>query len=234
MTAFTQELQTLSHSALVELFVLDMSKFNVPNFYFHAGTNQVGSEIVWQGQTYSPLPIEAEGFGATTSGTLPRPKIRVANGDGFFSRESVAYRELVGARIIRKRTFARFLDAVNFPNGNPTADPNSHFPDDIWFVDQKTVENRHIIEWELASGFDLQGVALPYRQVIQNCCSWHYRSSECSYTGAAMYDYNDTPTTDPKKDACGKRLSSCKVRFGKSVLPFGGFPGATRHQDQMG
>ena len=37
---------------------------------------------------------------------------------------------------------------------------------------------------------------------------------------------DDQPTSDPANDRCGKRLASCKLRFGAyAELPFGGFPG---------
>jgi lambda family phage minor tail protein L len=42
-----------------------------------------------------------------------------------------------------------------------------------------------------------------------------------------MFDVNDVPVTDPALDVCGKRLSSCKCRFGATnVLNFGSFPAA--------
>jgi phage-related protein len=36
------------------------------------------------------------------------------------------------------------------------------------------------------------------------------------------------PPNDPifNNDQCGKRLTSCRLRFGLSTLPFGAFPGA--------
>jgi phage-related protein len=36
------------------------------------------------------------------------------------------------------------------------------------------------------------------------------------------------PTSDAlfRQDVCGKRLSSCKLRFGARDLPYGAFPGA--------
>jgi lambda family phage minor tail protein L len=40
------------------------------------------------------------------------------------------------------------------------------------------------------------------------------------------------PANDPLRasDQCGKRLTSCRLRFGTSTLPFGGFPGANLFQ----
>lgn len=230
--SISSEIQSLSPSAMVELFVLDLSRYGQPMAYFHAGTNALQQPVVWQGQTYLPLPIEGEGFDVTSKGALPRPKLRVANINGLFSAEVVAHDDLVGCKVTRKRTFAKYLDAVNFPGGvNPEADPNQHFADDIWFVEQKTSEDRYVIEWVLASAFDLSGVQLPYRQVIQNSCPWRYRGAECGYTGAHM-DKNDAPST-ADNDICSKRLASCVARFTVGGvtrdLPFGGFPGARRY-----
>lgn len=41
-----------------------------------------------------------------------------------------------------------------------------------------------------------------------------------------LFDTNDQPTTIIASDVCGKRLSSCRARFGFGELPFGGFPAA--------
>jgi lambda family phage minor tail protein L len=151
--------------------------------------------------------------------------VRVANITGLVSALARDYNDLVGATLTRKRTFLRYLDAVNFAAGNPSADPAQAFADEVWFVDRKASENRVLVEFELAASFDLAGVKLPRRQVVQNVCAWRYRSAECSYAGGAVADLNDNPTTDLAADQCGKRLASCKQRFGiYAVLPFGGFP----------
>src|SRR6185436_7754424 len=39
------------------------------------------------------------------------------------------------------------------------------------------------------------GVMLPRRQIIQNICTWRYRGSECGYTGAPLWDGNDSEFT---------------------------------------
>jgi len=232
------ELQSLAPSAIIELFVLDMSdKPGGLPLYFHAGTNGLQQPVIWQGIEYMPLPIEAEGFEMSTKGAMPRPRIRAANVNGMFSAEVRDNDDLVGCKVYRKRTFVRYLDAVNFPNGNPEANPDQHLTDDLWYVERKMSENRYMVEWELASAFDLQGVMLPTRQVIQNTCGWRYRGAECGWTGG-NFDKNDQPC-EAANDFCGKRLSSCKVRFGSpdsafaivnNILPYGGFPGSVRNE----
>lgn len=210
------------------MFQLDMTNVNAGVVRFHAGTNELQQHVIWQGAEYVALPIEAEGFDINSKGALPRPKLRLANIDGLFSAAVRQSDDLIGCVLTRKRTFAKYLDAVNFPGGvNANADPGQYLIDDIWFIDQKVAENRYVVEWELASAFDLQGVMLPYRQIIQNSCPWKYRGGECGWTGGYV-DTNDNPTNTQSLDFCGKRLSSCKARFGGGTLPFGGFPGAMR------
>lgn len=111
---------------------------------------------------------------------------------------------------------------------NPTADPLSHLRDEIYFVTQKTYENRLLVEFELGSALDLQGVMLPRRQIMGSTCGWRrYRGEGCGYSGGPVADRFDNPTSDPAQDNCSRSTTGCKLRFGDSaVLPFGGFPGA--------
>lgn len=225
----TSEIQKLGPSAIIELYVIDATALGAADvFRFHSGTNQVGSDIVWQGQTYIRFPITVSGFELTAQGQLPRPKLSVGNYLSAITAVLIQYQDLVGATFTRKRTLAKYLDAVNFPGGvNANADSTAAWPDDIYFFDRKASENRDAVEFELAASLDLIGVQFPRRQVIQNLCSWIYRSSECGYTDLRYFDTNDFPVTDSSQDVCGKRLSSCKCRFGAgSDLPYGGFPGA--------
>jgi lambda family phage minor tail protein L len=101
------------------------------------------------------------------------------------------------------------------------------FLTEIWYIDRKSAETRDVVQWELASKFDLAGTLMPKRQLIANICQWEYRSAECSYTGSNYFDINNNVVGTLAADRCGKRLSSCKLRFGDTnPLPFGSFPGA--------
>jgi lambda family phage minor tail protein L len=226
------DLQQLEPGTLVELFVLDLSRFNAPDplLYFHAGTNELESDVIWQGITYTRYPIQATGFEWKSQGTLPRPHFAASNVTGVISALCRMYGDMVGAKVIRKRTLIRYLDAANFANGNPYADPNTYLPDDIFFVNQKTRESLDVVEFELATAFDVEGKQLPGRQVITNACPWRYRGDGCGYAGPPVADINDNPTSDPAQDVCSKHLSGCKLRFGAGWMPFGGFPGAGQYR----
>jgi lambda family phage minor tail protein L len=226
--AIATEIQKLEPSAIIELFELDATSFGGDLLRFHAGTNSLSSNLVWQGNTYTAFPIQASGFEMSSNGQLPRPTLRVSNITGTITLLVLSYDDLLGAKITRKRTMAKYLDAVNFPGGvNPDADDTAEFADDVFFIDRKSTETRDVVEFELAAAFDLSGVQLPRRQIIQNVCVWRYKGTECGYSGTNYFNANDESVGSSGLDVCGKRLTSCKLRFGENnPLPFGSFPSA--------
>jgi len=201
-----EDLVSSSPFAIIELFEIELSQTihgSDEIYRFHNGVNQktTAGDVIWRGNTYYALPIEADGFEYSGNGQLPRPKIRVANLLGSISTVLASVNEitfgndLTGARVTRIRTLSRFLDAENFtgdvnPYGTPSA---TEFPREIYLVDRKTTENRDVVEFELAAAFDIAGVRAPKRQCIANLCQWVYRSTECGYTGNNFFDENDIP-----------------------------------------
>lgn len=223
-----QDLQQLQPGYLVELFELDCTSVGGDVLRFHNGSNQLRADVVFDGLTYMAYPIQASGFEFTGRGQAPRPSLTVANVTGLLGALVRTYDDLVGCKLTRRRTMLKYLDAVNFPGGvNPTADPTAQLPEDVYYIDRKSTENKVLIEFELAAAFDVAGVQLPRRYIVQNVCPWRYRGGECGYTGTVYFDANDQLVPNPGQDVCGKRLNSCKVRFGEfAELPFGGFPAA--------
>jgi lambda family phage minor tail protein L len=226
-----EELAKLNPSAIIELFEvhLDNTLHGSTDVYrFHAGANaDVDGNVVFNGNAYTRIPVKAEGFDFTNTGTLPRPTLTISNLDGTMTtllllvNATTAGNDLGGAEVRRIRTLKKFLD------GESTADPNAKFPDERWYVDRKANESRDSVTFELASKFDLAGQKLPKRQIVANVCQWVYRSSECSYAGSNYFDVNGNTVSTLAADVCGKRVASCKLRFGNNgELPFGSFPGA--------
>jgi lambda family phage minor tail protein L len=219
------DIQKANAGQVVEVFEIDLTPIgHDEQYYFHNGLNELLENVTWQGQIYTRFPIEAEGFEKIGSGKNPRPTLRIANISGIIGALAVANDDLVNATVIRRRTFLRYLDAINFEDGNLQADPNVHFDDEIWYINRKANSDLIFVEFELAAATDLQGVLLPRRQCLQNVCTWQYRSPECSYAGPPVATKNDEATSDPALDKCGKRLNSCKLRFGTADLPYGAFP----------
>lgn len=303
------DLQAIAPSAVIELFELQLVAAlhgSADVWRFHSGSNlNANGQIVWAGNSYLRYPVEAEGFEYSGQGTLPQPKIRVSNIMGTITallltaNATTPGNDLIGAKLTRIRTLARYIDAVNFPGSvNPygTPDSTAEFPREVYFVSQKSAETRDYVEFTLSAAFDLQGVRAPKRQCISNICQWVYKSTECGWSpvasftgtyarttttltvtktahglansaqvylqftsGAAVsgsylitsvtantftvttsasgttsgnvtvtqwYDATDTFTTTAGSDVCGKRLASCKARFGPTnPLSFGSFPG---------
>ena len=225
------DLSVLAPSAIIELFELRLNNdlhgsSNITRW--HNGCNAaLTGGITWDGNLYSSFAIEADGFEKTSTGSLPRPTLTVANTDGLITalmltvNGTTPYNDLTGAEVRRIRTLKKFLD------GESAADPHAQWPIEIWYIDRKETENREVVRFELASKFDLAGQYVPRRQIISNVCQWAYRSSECSYTGSNYWDVDDKSTGSLASDRCGKKLSSCKLRFGTNgELPFGSFPSA--------
>ena len=225
------DVSALDPGTIIELFELHYDSTlhgSSDVLRWHAGSNaNVTGNITWNGNAYTRIPVKADGFEYTNAGSLPRPTLTVANLDGTITalllgvNDVTAGNDLTGAKVKRIRTLKKFLD------GESAADPYATFPIEEWYVDRKATESRDFVTFELASKLDLQGKELPNRQVVANICQWKYRSSECSYTGSSYFDVNNNSVSTLAQDACGKRLSSCKARFGENnELPFGSFPGA--------
>tara|TARA_R100001594_G_scaffold23585_4_gene46164 strand:- start:1319 stop:1897 length:579 start_codon:yes stop_codon:yes gene_type:complete len=170
------DLQKINPSAIIELFTITTETVlhgSNATYRFHNGSNALSNgDIIWAGNTYIKMPIQAEGF-AFQKGQLPRPTLTVSNALGTITAillnvNSVTVgNDLTGATVTRIRTLARYLDSINFPgNTNPlgTPDPTAEFPQEIYKIDRKSAENREVVQFELAAVFDLAGIRAPKRQ----------------------------------------------------------------------
>ena len=118
------DLQKANPSAIIELFTLTTVASlhgSAQTYRFHNGTSlNNNGDIVWAGNTYIKMPIQAEGF-AYQKGQLPRPTLTVSNALGTITaillnvNAVTTGNDLTGATVTRIRTLARYLDAVNFP-----------------------------------------------------------------------------------------------------------------------
>jgi lambda family phage minor tail protein L len=231
--------QSLTPGDLMVLYTIDLSPIGVPVQYnFTPSTSKTG-KITFRGIDYVPLDVKCEGFEYDGTGSLPRPEISITNVTRVLSTAAVLQNDILGARLIRTRTYGQFLD-----NG-PTPDPEAAYGQDIYRFHQKTQHNKRLIRWTLAAAMDQEGIQLPKRQVLRDVCLWRYRRTvlntdgsfagydytgvQCPYAGSQAYDVNGNPTT-PDKDAPGRHVNDCcRVRFGSTAqLPFGGFPGVGR------
>ena len=215
-------------SELVELYVLDAMVLGGDLYPFTPMT-EGGQAVVFNGLTYYPLPVQFEGMEVTGDGRLPRPRMRVANVNLTFVGLVNAYNDAVGAKVTRIRTFRKYID------GHAEADANAQFPADVFFIEQKVLQTKTYIEWELVSPLDIGSLMLPRNQCIAYCQNryriwkdgaFSYLRATCPYTGVGYFKEDGSPTV-AGSDRCGKRLSDCELRYPLPTdqLPFKGFPG---------
>lgn len=221
------EAAATEQNALVELWEIDLRKFGGAQHFLCNQPNEKGESVVWKGQAYQTYPIQGDGFAHKSEGAANRPTLSVANLFGLVTSALAQDDFLIGATVTRRLVYAKFLDAVNFAAGNRYADQTQEVVQ--YFVLERVVSLTHeTAVFELTIPSETTGAKLPNRRVIANLCVWQYRKGACTYSGGACADVNDNRTTDIKKDECGKRLSSCRLRFGNNPLPFGGFPAADK------
>lgn len=253
-----KEIFSLSPDVLINLYEIDFSNLQ-HNFeilqdqfgvtigedlkYRFCGAINGSNPIIWQGQSYQPLPITSEGFEHKADGRMARPKLLIANPEGLFSRVLKANQDFVGCRITRKRTYIKFLDAENFQNRNSfegvnpfgESDPDAHFPDDVYFINKKNAENKISIEFELVSVLEIEGAYIPGRLIHSNFCSWSYRCSiGCGYKDKPVetakgnsfvdkiFELTGRPPTIEIRDNLNKKVDDIETwRYNKGAYKIG-------------
>jgi len=239
--SFTQDIQQLEPGSLIQLVEIDGTSFGLDKILrFHAynisspGWKSFAADnlpsIIWQGNEYDPHPYEVKGLELSSTGAQPTPSLSVGNVGNYVTALCLEYQDMVKAKVKIHTTLLKYLDAANWQQGNPDANPREERVQ-LFYVNAKTAETRIQVDFELCSPFDVQGLQLPSRQITP-LCTWCmrglYRSETgCDYNGTNYFAKDGTPTNDPSKDQCGGRRRDCEDRFGKgNPLSFGGFPGA--------
>ncbi len=226
----TADFQKLSVDGVITLFELDASNLGAGILRFHGHNHDKNDgNIIFRGQAFNPQALSVTGLEMRSDGRASTPTLTLANNiggvQGAVSAYCLQFSDFAGASVKVITTLAKYLDAINFDDGNPTA--SDECKEQLWFVEQKTSENTQQVIFELSNPIDFEGLKLPVRE-ITNYCHWaitgRYRGEECGYTGMAMFDEHDKPTDNPIMDKCGGRMKSCVCRYGGRPLPFGGFP----------
>jgi len=186
-------------------------------------------QIIWQGQAFEPIALQCDGLEMRSDGKASAPTLTLANNfqgiQGAISAYCLQFKDFVGVKLKVITTLAKYLDAINFSEGNPSAQDEAK--EQLWYIEQKTAESAEQVTFELSNPIDFEGLKIPIRQ-ISNYCQWEYRSEECGWTGVSYFTNKDQPTDNPAFDGCSRRLSGCECRYGKgNVLRFGGFPASS-------
>ena len=226
------DVQSSAPGKLVTLFQLDLTSLGGTVQYFTPSV-KVGGSVSFDGQVYTTAPVQAEGFEVTSTGEQPRPTLRIGNVTRAATALVIEFEDLVGAILLRIRTFAHHLD------GEADEDPTAIIDTQVWRVMQKMHHNKVFVEWALGSPLDHDAAQIPKRQIVPEYCDAKYRrwsaalgdfiydttTQACPFTDETKaFDINDQPTT-LANDRASKTLNCCKVRFGaNAALPFMGEP----------
>ena len=184
--------------------------------------------MIWKGNQYQAYPIAVEGFESKNEGTYARPTMVVANVTGLLTGINHDFDDMLGVVITRRQVPVKNLDAVNFPNGNPDADPTQEAVS-RYVVEEMTEETFEQVTYTLATPIDCDNAIIPARTILADVCQWLYRGVGCGYDGPPVADERDNPTTDPAKDKCSHRRSGCRFRYPRpEPMPISSFPGSQK------
>tara|TARA_A200000113_G_scaffold225854_1_gene248348 strand:- start:4953 stop:5624 length:672 start_codon:yes stop_codon:yes gene_type:complete len=219
----------LKEDTLLSLFIIDADNSALSDqwagrLYLVSPELTGGKDVKYVDETgairkYKPSPVAFGGVEISGSNKLPTPKVFFGNVDGGMSDMARDFDDLIGFKLVRIRTYAKYLYSID---GIPQSGYNSgaHFTPDTWYFNRKIDESKLGVTYELASIFDVEGLRIPKRRLHSNFCPFEYRGPDCQYAGS------NVPTAG-KADGCEKSLEACRQHFGNNAdLRFGGFPTA--------
>ncbi|TRQ91867.1 phage minor tail protein L, partial [Salmonella enterica subsp. enterica serovar Panama] len=93
-------------------------------------------------------------------GAAARPSLKVSNLYGMVTGMVEDLHSLVGATVIRRIVYARFLDAVNFHSGNQEADPEQESVS-RWVIEQCSDLTAVSATFVLATPTETDGCVFP-------------------------------------------------------------------------
>ncbi|MGC7561323.1 phage minor tail protein L [Pasteurella sp. PK-2025] len=224
-TEMKLELSKLEQNAMIELFEVDLRSLKDKDgmsgelYRFYAGKNEMINPIVWQGNTYQPFGVNADGFSMSGQGPSNRPKLTLANVNGLITGLVNRFEQCLGGIVRRWKVYVHYLDAVNFKEGNPNADPSQGVPSHF-IIEQLSTLKRDLAVFTLALPTETDNALISSRTIGIHC-GWLYRSAECGYMGPPVADEKDQPTNSLKEDRCSCLITGCKLR--NNTRNYGGF-----------
>lgn len=207
--ALNLEIHKLTPSALVQLFEMDFSEVENSQLpvntviYFYNNSSDTRQKVYFDNQAYLPIPCRIEGEEMKTEGKLARPKLRIANLDGFLSYYREESANFVGVKVTIKKTSAKYLNGTTWglaADKNPfgtTPSGLAVISSDVFYVSKITSESAEFLELELISPLETQKLFLPKRRMFALHCAVEYRnSSTCRYAGVPVADLANKKFTD--------------------------------------
>ena len=185
------------------------------NIYFPQKTVSSG---VYPLKEYFAVPISIEGVEINGAGASPRPSLRVANiptltrsisnnDDGTDDEETLysilvdeglsKNEDLLNTRIDYRRTLLSntYSSSDSDPNSSPV-----EFPSHTYIIDRVASEDNIMVDFELASPIDVEGVKVPGRVVIGRYCVWRYQGGTLNNEGGCNWPLSGNGRFFDEKD----------------------------------
>lgn len=192
------------------------------NIYFPSKTLDTDDESATYNKyplkEYFAIPVGIEGVEINGAGASPRPSLRIANiptlirsisndedgtadeetlysilaSEGLYKNES-----FLNTRIDYRRTL--LSNTSKSTDSHPTAPP-VEFPSQTYIIDKVASEDSIMVEFELASPIDVEGVKIPGRVVIGRYCVWRYQGGTLNNDGGCNWALNGSGRFFNEKD----------------------------------
>lgn len=129
---------------------------------------------------YYPIPVALDGVEFKSEGQFPQPVLTIANilrtDSGNNSLQAllgtVSYDELLGLKVIRRRTLKKYLFGESGDNNPPI-----ELPRDVYYLDRIENETAQSVEFTTVLPVDFTGVTIPRRNILANRCPWAYQGA---------------------------------------------------------
>jgi lambda family phage minor tail protein L len=163
------------------LYLFNELEEGITSIYFNT------KESPHTAKEYNAFPLELTGIEHSGDGAPARPALSTANilslvtvlaledsqiGEDLDALAITKNEDLLGSRITRRRTLAKYLSSSTGGGTLPI-----EFPSQTFIVDRISSEDSLFVQFELASPFDVEGVKLPNRVVVGKYCSWIYQGA---------------------------------------------------------
>jgi lambda family phage minor tail protein L len=160
--------------------------------------------VVYGGIKYLAIPCQLENLTYNVEAEA-EPTLTVGDVDGNISRLILMFGELEGFFLGIRKIIRNNLDGGIAADYGATAM-------EVYVITQLLSRTAYQFTYKLQSRVVASTCTIPGRLLAETCTWKKYRGNGCNYTGAAMFDVNNTPTTDKSKDVCALTKNACLAR----------------------
>lgn len=157
----SEDLKLAHGSGLVELFDFDLSMLGGPIYHFTPKPTGSLGYITFGGVQYFSFPFEFKSANGA-EGTLPRMQLTVGAVQNLvFKAALVQYGSLLGMRMTKRVTYAKYLD------GAANANSSMHSTPELWICKKLLEQGKESVSFEMALPIDAPNIVFPPGQCLK-------------------------------------------------------------------